>query len=103
MERKNINRFLGGLRMEDQGEWSPQTFLMNNFSLPQPRRKQGDRRAFKRVLNTDCGFKAAPGTFENKNDNVHISSRLNSAFSTISKATADKLTAKLVGKTHVFA
>ena len=32
MERKNINRCLGGLRMEDQGEWSPQTFLGNNLS-----------------------------------------------------------------------
>ena len=29
-----------------------------------------------------------------------ISSKLNSAFSTIGKATADKITAKLVGKTH---
>ena len=31
MERKNINRSLGGLRMEGQGERSPQTFLVNNF------------------------------------------------------------------------
>ena len=30
MERKNVNRCLGGLRMEDQGERSPQTFLVNN-------------------------------------------------------------------------
>ena len=30
MERININRCLGGLRMEDQGERSPQTFLANN-------------------------------------------------------------------------
>ena len=29
-----------------------------------------------------------------------FSSKLNSAFSTIGKATADKITAKLVGKTH---
>ena len=27
MKRKNINLCLGGLRMEDQGEWSCQTFL----------------------------------------------------------------------------
>ena len=47
MERKNINRCLGGLRMEDQGERSPQTFLVNNFSFLQPRRKQDDRCAFK--------------------------------------------------------
>ena len=47
MESENINRCLGGLRMEDQGERSPQTFLVNNFSLLQPRRKQDDRCAFK--------------------------------------------------------
>ena len=63
MERKNINRCLGGLRMEDQGERSLQTFL-------QPRRKQGDRFSFKRVLNTDSGFKAAAWSSENKNGNV---------------------------------
>ena len=101
MERKNINRCLGGLRMEDQGERSPQTFP--NFSFPQPGRKQGDRCAFRRVLNTDSGFKAAAWTLENKNGSVHIRSKLNSAFSTIGKATADKITAKLVGKTHAFA
>ena len=43
--------------MEDQGERSPQTFLVNNSSFPQPQRKQGDRCAFKRVWNTDSGFK----------------------------------------------
>ena len=60
MEMKNINRCLGGLRMEDQGERSPETFPVNNFSIPRPRRKQGDRCVFKRVLNvTDSGFKAA--------------------------------------------
>ena len=89
--------------MEDQGERSPETFLGNNFSFSQPRRKLGDRCAFKRVLNTDSGFKAAAWTLENKNGNVHISSKLNSAFSTIGKATADKFTAKRVGKTHTFA
>ena len=89
--------------MEDQSERSPQTFLVNNFSFPQPRRKLGDRCPFKRVLNTDSGFKAATWTLENKNGNVHIRSKLNSTFSTIGKATADKMTAKLVGKTHAFA
>ena len=62
MERKNINRCLGGLRMEDRGERSPQTFLVNNFSFPQPRQKPGDRCTFKRVLNTDSGKKAAAWT-----------------------------------------
>ena len=42
-------------------------------------------------------------TLENKNDKIHISSKLNSAFSTIGKATADKISAKLLGKTHAFA
>ena len=32
-----------------------------------------------------------------------ISSKLDLAFSRIGKATADKITAKLVGKTHAFA
>ena len=81
--------------MEDQGERSPQTFHVNNFSFPQPRQKQGNRWAFKRVLNIDSGFKAVAWTLENKNGNFHISSKLNSAFSTISKATADKITARL--------
>ena len=63
MEMKNINRCSGGLRMEDQGERSPHTFLVNNFSIPRPRRKQGDRCVFKRVFNvTDSGFKAAAWT-----------------------------------------
>ena len=89
--------------MEDQGERSPETFLVNSFSFPQPRRKQGDRCTFKRVLNTESGFKAAAWTLENRNGNVHISSKLNSAFNAIGKATADKITAKLVGKTDAFA
>ena len=32
MERKNINRCLGGLRLKDQCEQSPQAFLVNSFS-----------------------------------------------------------------------
>ena len=28
--------------MEDQGEWSPQTFLVNNFAFLQPQQKQDD-------------------------------------------------------------
>ena len=47
MKRKNISRCLGGLRMDNHGEWSPQTFLVNNFSFLQPRRKLDDRCAFK--------------------------------------------------------
>ena len=33
MERDNISRCLGGLRLEDQGEQRPQTFLVNNVSF----------------------------------------------------------------------
>ena len=51
---------------------------------------------------TDSGFKAA-AWLKKKLGNEHISSKLNSAFSTIGRATADKITAKLVGKTHAFA
>ena len=47
MERKNINRCLGGLRMEDQRERSPQTFLVNKLSFLQPWEKQDDYYAFK--------------------------------------------------------
>ena len=47
MERKNMNRCLGGLRLEDQGEQSTQTFLVNNFSFLQLQRKQDDWCAFK--------------------------------------------------------
>ena len=55
-----------------------------------------------RVLNTARGLKQLPG-LKKKLGNVRISLKLNSAFSTIGKATADKITAKLVGKTHAFA
>ena len=41
MKSKNINRCLDGLRMEDQGERSPQTFLVNiKFSFPQLNRDE---------------------------------------------------------------
>ena len=48
--------------MEDQGQQSPQIFLVNNFAFLQPRRKQDDRGAFK--LNAD--LKQLPG-FKNGN------------------------------------
>ena len=70
MERKNINRCLGGLWTEDQGERSPQTFLVNKFFFFQPQRKQDSLCPFKWILNTDRRFKAAAWTFENKNGNV---------------------------------
>ena len=70
MERKNTNQCLGGLRMEYQVVQSPQTFLVKNFSFLQQPRKHDDRCAFKWVLITDRGFKAASWTLENKNGNV---------------------------------
>jgi len=42
-----MNRCVGGLRMEDQGVQSPQTFLVKNFSFLQAPRKHEDRSAFK--------------------------------------------------------
>ena len=48
--------------MEDHGEWSPQTFLVNNFSFLRPRRKLDDRCPFKEDLSTDRRFKAAAWT-----------------------------------------
>jgi len=56
--------------MEDQGERSLQTFLANNISFLQPRRKQDVRCPFKCILNTDRGLKAATWTLESKNGNV---------------------------------
>jgi len=56
--------------MEDQGVQSPQTLLVKNFSFLQLPGKHDDR----------CAFK------------------LNSTFGMIGKATADKMTAKVVGR-----
>ena len=56
--------------MEDQGECNPQTFLVNNFSFLQPRRKQDDRVCFQVSFEYEYGFKAAASTLENKNGNV---------------------------------
>jgi len=53
-------------------------------------------------LNTDRGFKAAAWTLETKMVMYSISMKLNSAFNTIGKATANKITAKLVGKNSRF-
>jgi len=53
-------------------------------------------------LNTDRGFKAAFRTLENKNGNDSVTLKLNSTFGRIGKATADKMTAKVVGKNSSF-
>jgi len=64
----------------------------------QPPQKHDDRCAFKQVLITDRGFKAASWTLESKNGNVQISLKLNSTSGTTGEATADKMTAKVAGK-----
>ena len=70
MEGKNINRCLGGLRMEDQGERSPQTFLGNNFSSF----NRGENRTIGALSSVNFEYrsriKAAAWTLENKNGNV---------------------------------
>ena len=70
MERKKINRCLAGLRMEDQGGRSPQTFLGNNFSS-----FNRDENKTIGVLSSvsfeyRSGIKAAAWTLETKNGNV---------------------------------
>ena len=85
--------------MEDQGERSPQTFLVNNFSFLQPRRKrkQAPCAYYKcEFWNTDRGLKQPPGLKKTKMVMYSISANLNSPFSTIGKATADKITAEKV-------
>ena len=54
------------------------------------------------VLNTDRGLKQLPGLKKAKMVIYSISSKLNSPFGTIGKATADKITAKRVGKNSRF-
>ena len=73
MERKNINRCLGGLGMEDQVERSPQTFLGNNFCSfssfnPDENKTIGELSSVS--FEYSSGIKAAAWTLENKNGNV---------------------------------
>ena len=70
--------------MEDQGVQSPQNFLVKKFFFLQPPRKH-DRR-----------FKAAFWTSETKMVMYIITSKLNSTFGTIGKATGIKMTARAV-------
>ena len=89
--------------MEDQGERSPQTFLGNNFSSF----NRDENKTIGALLSVTfagyrSGIKATVWTLENKNGNASISSKLNSPFSTIGKATADKITATRLGKNSSF-
>ena len=70
MERKNIKRSLGGLRMEDQGEWSPQTFLGNNFSSFNRDENKTIGALSSASFEYRSGIKEAAWTLENKNGNV---------------------------------
>ena len=70
MERKNINRCLGGLRMEDQGERSPQTFLGNNFSSFNHDENKTIGALSSVSFEYRSGIKAAAWTLETKNGNV---------------------------------
>ena len=70
MERKNINRCLGGLRKEDQGERSPQTFLGNNFTSFNRDENKTIGALASVSFEYRSGIKAAAWTLENKNGNV---------------------------------
>ena len=65
---------------------------------------QGDRCAFKCefLRNTDRGLKQLPGLKKTKMVMYSINSKLNSPFSSIGKATADKITATRLGKNSRF-
>ena len=82
--------------MEDQGVQSPQTFLVRNFFFLQPLRKHDDRRAYKKVMYPDRGFRVASWT---KMVMYIISAKLNSMFGTIGKATAVKRQQKWLAET----
>ena len=84
--------------MEDRGERSPQTFLGNNFSSFD----RDENKTIGALLNTDRGLKQVPGLEKTKMVMYSISSKLNSPFSTIGKATADKITATRLGKNSRF-
>ena len=100
MERNNRSCYFGGLRLEDLGERSPRTFLVNNFSflnstVAKTRRSVrflvsfatqrsslvGCVTSLKTAAKETMGFqvrfeyrsriKAAAWTLENKNGNVH--------------------------------
>ena len=67
---------------------------MKNFSfLQQPRITHDDLSALKRIAD----LKDLPGLKKTKMVMYSITSKLNSTFGTICKATADKITAKVVG------
>ena len=52
--------------MDDQGQRSPQIFLVNNFAILQPRRKQDDRISVAFKLNTNRDLTQLPGVKKTK-------------------------------------
>ena len=72
MERENINRCLGGLRMEARDERSPRTLLVNYFSFdPSTAAKTRRSVRFQVSFEYRSRIKAAAWTLERKNGNVH--------------------------------
>ena len=101
MGRENIKTCFSGLRMEDQCEPSRQTFLVNNFSFLPGENKTIDAHSSEFGIQI-VDLKQLPGLKKTKMVMYSISSKLKSAFSTIGKTTADKLSSKLVGKSSHF-
>ena len=91
--------------MEDQGEQSPQTFLVKYFSNLQINLNEnmtiGALPSEFWILITD--LKQLPVLMKTKMVMYIIASKLNYTFGTIGNATADKLTAKVVDKLEPFA
>ena len=94
MERENIKRCFGGLRMEDQRRRSPQSFLVNNFpSFNHDENKTIDALSSEFWIPI-ADLKQLSGLKKTKMAMYSISSKLKSAFSIIGKTTADKLNFK---------
>ena len=88
--------------MKDQEERSPQTFLGNNFSSFNRDENKTIGAVSSVSFEYRSGIKAAAWTLETKMVMYSFSSKFNSPFSTIGKATADKITATSLGKNSRF-
>ena len=87
-------------QIKDQGVQSAETFLVKSFFFLQPLQKHDDRSAFKKVLNSDRGFRAASRTLETKTVMNIITAKLNLTFGTIGKAMAVKRLQKWLVETR---
>ena len=87
--------------MEDKGERSHQTFLGNNFSsFNRDENKTIGALSSVSFAEYRSGIKAT--AWKTKMVMYSISSKMNSSFSTIGEATADKITATRLGKNSCF-